>query len=43
LLNVRKQKIATGKLRTRTTFQRFLNQEFFFGSLVAVFSRDPSH
>jgi hypothetical protein len=40
--NVRKQKNTTYKLRTRTTFQRFLNQEFFFGSRVAAFSRDPS-
>jgi hypothetical protein len=26
----------------RTTFQHVLNQEFFFGSQVVVFSRDPS-
>jgi hypothetical protein len=37
------KKITTNKLRTRTTFQRVLNQEFFFGSQVAVFSRDPSY
>ncbi len=36
------EKITINKLRTRTTFQRFLNQEFFIGSWVAVFSRDPS-
>jgi hypothetical protein len=36
------KKNSTNKLRMRTTFQRFLNQDFFFGSWVAVFSRDPS-
>jgi hypothetical protein len=36
------EEITTDKPRTRTTFQRVLNQEFFFGSWVAVFSRDPS-
>jgi hypothetical protein len=37
------EKITTNKLRTRTIFQRVLNQEFFFGSQVAAFSREPSH
>ncbi len=37
------KKITTDELRTRTTFQRVLNQEFFFGLEVAAFSRDPSH
>jgi hypothetical protein len=36
------EEITTDKPRKRTTFQPFLNQEFFFGSRVAVFSRDPS-
>ncbi len=36
------KKNTTDELRTRTTFQRFLNQEYFFGSRVMVFSRDPS-
>jgi hypothetical protein len=36
------RKITTDKLCTWTTFQRVLNQEFFFGSGVAVFLRDPS-
>jgi hypothetical protein len=36
------KKITTNKLRARTTFQHVLNQEFFFGSRVVVFSRDPS-
>ncbi len=35
------KKSTTNELCTRTTFQRFLNQEFFFGSQVAVFSKDP--
>ncbi len=37
------KEITTNKLRTRTTFQRVLNHEFFFGSRVAVFLRDLSH
>jgi hypothetical protein len=36
------KKITTNKLGMRTTFQCFLNQEFFFGSRVAVVSRDSS-
>ncbi len=36
------KKIFTDELLTRTNFC-FLNQEFFFGSRGAVFSRDPSH
>ncbi len=35
-------KITTNQLRMRTTFQRVLNQEFFFGSWVAAFSRNLS-
>ncbi len=35
--------ITTNELRMRTTFQRVLLQEFYFGSQVAAFSRDPSH
>jgi hypothetical protein len=37
------EEITTNELCTRTTFQRVLNQEFLFGSWVAVFLRDPSH
>jgi hypothetical protein len=37
------KEITTNEPRTRTTFQPVLNQEFFFGSRVADFSRDPSH
>ncbi len=36
------KEITTNELCMRTTFQRVLNQEFFFGSQVVVFSRDPS-
>ncbi len=36
------EKNTTGKLRMRRTFQRLLNQEFFFGSRVAVFFKRPS-
>jgi hypothetical protein len=37
------EEITTNKPCTRTTFQPILNQEFLFGSQVAVFLRDPCH
>jgi hypothetical protein len=36
------KEITTNKPHTRTAFQPVLNQEFLFGSRVAVFSRDSS-
>ncbi len=37
------KEITTNEPCTRTTFQPILNQEFFFGSQLAVFTRDQSH
>jgi hypothetical protein len=35
------KKITTNELHTRTTFQRNLNQEFFFGTRVAALHKKP--